>query len=391
MKVAIINTLYAPYQVGGAERSVQILANGLLKLGVEVNIITLHEGNRVEHFILDGISIWRIPLLNIYWPFNGGHQSILKRLLWHLIDNCNYRMGRLVEDVLKQIKPDVLHTNNLAGFSVDVWNRAARLGIPVVHTARDYYLIHPNAMLFDGEGIQSEHSFTARLWSLRKKIASQRISAFVGISKYVVDIHHRIGFFRNATSHVIYNSIELVDDQSPSDGMRTNCVGYIGRLERSKGLEAVLEAMQHRPDLKLLVAGNGELSYVEHLKRIAPENVEFLGVQSPHNFFKRIDALIVPSRWAEPLGRVVLEAYSYGIPVIASKIGGLQEIVSAETGALFDVGDLDSLLLALNYVLSKNRSFYRSCLEYSLAFSEEFVASTYLDVYRRRVDEMGRR
>jgi glycosyltransferase involved in cell wall biosynthesis len=81
------------------------------------------------------------------------------------------------------------------------------------------------------------------------------------------------------------------------------------------------------------------------------KQVRFLGRKPPEEFYPLLDMLVVPSLWHEPFARVVIEAYSYGVPVVASDRGGQPEAVEHNvTGFLFDParpGALHALLMEL--------------------------------------------
>ena len=68
MKVALVNTLYAPYQVGVAERAVQLLAEGLSRRGHSVCVITLGEAALARRSVIGGVTVHRLALDNWYWP-----------------------------------------------------------------------------------------------------------------------------------------------------------------------------------------------------------------------------------------------------------------------------------------------------------------------------------
>lgn len=375
MKIVIINSLYAPYLVGGAERSVQMLAEAFVAEGATVSVISLHEGREVVREDRRGVDVWRLPLRNGYWPFDLARRSAWKRLLWHFRDIYNIRALRDIAEALAVIAPDVVHTNNLSGFSVSVWTAARRAGLPVTHTARDYYMLHPNSTLFANGAQQNEKAVAPQLWSLVKKIASRKVSAFVGISSYVRDIHLRNGFFPRAIARIVHNSVGLrAVSGIPADvPQQARVFGFLGRIDPSKGMEALLETASRAPDVEWLIAGQGRPEYVEHLTKMATPNVQFLGRQEPTVFFDEIDVLVVPSMWAEPLGRVVLEAYSHGVPVIASRLGGLIDIVDEDrTGWFFDVKEPGSLLKAVNRARLCNLKYLS---EESLRRAEDFGAS----------------
>jgi len=386
MKIAIINSLYAPYQVGGAERSVEMLAQGLVAEGMEVSVLSLHEGQDVVREMRDGVTVWRLPLRNAYWPFDLAKRSPVQRLTWHLRDMYNAAAAADLRRALLEIAPDVVHTNNLAGFSVSAWATIAALRLPIVHTARDYYLLHPNSTLFVDGATQDEAGLVPRLWSMVKKRAGRRVSAFVAISNYVKDIHLRNGHFARSTSFVVHNSVSLPSAPTVKvSGMGTPRVfGFIGRLDPSKGVELLLDAARRAPDTQWRIAGGGRPEYVAALKQSAPANVVFLGHQDPAVFFAQVHVLVVPSMWAEPLGRVVLEAYAHGVPVLASGLGGLADVVDAgRTGWYFDVRDVDSLLDAMHRAQDADiATLSAACLVRAQDFGMSAIAGQYLSIYR---------
>ncbi len=120
--------------------------------------------------------------------------------------------------------------------------------------------------------------------------------------------------------------------------------GYIGRNDYDKGTDILLKAYKLRK-FKLVLAGNFKNS--EFLKH----NVEYLGfVNDISLFFRKIDVLILPSR-REGLPRVILEAFSFGIPVIASNVGGIPEIVKENyNGFLFNSENVQQLLEKIEFL-----------------------------------------
>ncbi len=141
MKCLIVNTLYPPAIVGGAEKSVALLAEGLVNAGHEVYALALHGGNETIHEDIGGVRIIRVPIDNIYWPFGEKRErSVASRAAWHLIDIWNNRAAQRIERIIGTIRPDIVHTNSIRGLSVSVWKAAADAGVPVAHTLRDYSL-----------------------------------------------------------------------------------------------------------------------------------------------------------------------------------------------------------------------------------------------------------
>ncbi|SDS06651.1 Glycosyltransferase involved in cell wall bisynthesis [Halopseudomonas litoralis] len=385
MKIAILNTLYHPYKIGGAEVSVQLLAESLVDGGHSVSVITLHEATEsIDQ--LNGVTLYRLPLRNLYWPFAGNPSRPL-RLLWHLLDIYNPLARADVSRLLKQIQPDVLHTNNLAGFSVAAWDAAHAQGVPVIHTSRDYYLIHPNCMLYAANQHQSPDSLSGRLFSVIKKWRSHSVGKYVAVSDHVRTLHQRQGYFRQVSAEVIYNPVTqpaLAERQTSPAGTIT--LGYIGRLEPAKGIETALQVCRRLgPAYRLFIAGSGDSRYMTKLQLThAGLDVAWLGHIPPEEFYPAIDILLVPSQWAEPLGRVVLEANAHGVPVVGSRSGGIPEIISqGETGYACEATDIDAFVAAVEQLVSQDQQQTRMhCQAWARQFTKENIAARYLRNYQ---------
>ena len=118
MHVLLINTLYPPDSVGGAERSVSLIARALVRLGVRVSVLCLTRGEAATAQE-DGITVMRRPLRNLYWAF-GTPRTALK-YVWHAVDTYNPLMTPAVTRAIDEAAPDIVHTHNLSGFSVSAW------------------------------------------------------------------------------------------------------------------------------------------------------------------------------------------------------------------------------------------------------------------------------
>ncbi len=119
-------------------------------------------------------------------------------------------------------------------------------------------------------------------------------------------------------------------------------VGHMGAFTREKGQDVAIEAARALPYVRFLLAGEGPL--LADLRRQAPPNVEFRGfVTDQAAFFAQLDLFVMPSR-SEAWGLAALEAMAHGVPVIASDIEGLREIVEpGRSGWLFPTGDAAAL------------------------------------------------
>lgn len=371
MKILILNTLYYPYSRGGAEISTQLIAEKLVDLGFEVVVIATGKQSNLEN--INGVKVYYVKLINLYWQFiEKTFIKILLNPIWHLIDSLNPLMASQVAKIIDIEKPDIVHTNNVQGFSVLVWQKIKERGIPIVHTIRDYYLICPKTLMFNkGMNCQSQ-CFPCRVYSIPRIYFSHKVDYVIGITNFVVAQHTELGLFRNAKSAVIPNSYDVKKLSQTKNSSQILRYGYMGRIAPEKGIELLLNAISHwdKPKYSLTIAGKGDIEYVQKLSSShCSENIKFIGFVSAEDFFQQIDVLVVPSIWNEPFGRTIIEAYAHGVPVIASKRGGIPDLIDeGVTGYLFDPNKPEELLYYLKMLVSNSaliRDMSKSCLEKS--------------------------
>ena len=344
MRILMTNMNYRSDVVGGGQASLQVLAEGLAKQGHQVTVVSI--GASAKHETVNGVHAVRLPIKNRYWPFDGVPHGSVDKALWHARDFYNASMARELERILLEVEPDLLHSNVMAGWSVAIWDVAAKHGVPVVHTLRDYYLVCLRSERFKG----GRHCTTTCTECLPFKAfrsrASRDVTAVVGNSSYTLEKHLELGAFaRTPIKQVIYNGFQPPSPLPPRvPGGERLRLGFLGRLAVEKGIEFLLETMQALPtrEVELVIAGSGEETYERDLhQRFAAANVTVLGFTQPVEFFPRIDALVVPSLWPEPLPRTAFEAYGFGVPIIGSDRGGIPETIEEGlTGFVFSPDNL---------------------------------------------------
>ena len=396
MKILLINSLYYPNQVGGAERSVQFLAEALVEAGHRTTVLSTSPASKLREGEVNGVRVYYVPLKNLYWPFRSEISDIAKvvKPIWHACDAYNPWMTRAVRNVLNAEKPDLVHTHNLAGFSTAVWKEIKEQNLPLIHTLRDYYLLCPKTTMFRGERNCDYQCFDCKGFSVPKSFHIGCVDGVVGISRFILERHLSFGYFaKTPIKDVIPNAYDLNPcrtQQKKYDRARSKLrIGFLGRLVPSKGIEHLLEVCERwsADNLELLVGGEGETDYVSYLQnRYVLPNCTYLGRVKPEQFFSQVDILVVPSLWREPMGRVVIEAYGYGVPVIASSRGGIPEIIDeGETGFLFKPEQPKSLERAVKRffedpkLLTKMRPHL---LAKANTFLPKTIASRHVDLYR---------
>lgn len=398
MKVLIVNALYAPHVVGGAERSVQFIAEALVERGHEAVVVSTGPEAGVATRVLGGVRVYDVGVKNLYWPFQEQENAPWLKPAWHAVDAYNPWMAQRLQAILVREQPDVVHTNNLIGFSAAAFKAVKRAGYPLVHTLRDYYLLCSRGTMFrNGENCE------ARCWSCRAHTLPRRhlsglADAVVGNSRFILDCHLQHGYFAD-TPHraVVFNAYDppaaagRSASAGDSSGSRVVRLGYLGRLSPTKGIAYLLDfCTSQLPEggWELFVAGTGDPSYEQNLRRhYTQDTVHFMGYVRPEELFATIDVLVVPSLWHEPLPRTVYEAYAHGLPVIGSDRGGTPEIIEAgATGFVFDPDRTETLRRAVRAfaqepaLAARMRTHIR---EKAKAFLPEQTLQGYLKVYQR--------
>ena len=382
MKILIFNTLYQPNQLGGAEKSVQLLAEGLLMQGQEPIIVCTSDKDCIDY--INGIKVFYVKTTNLYWSYNAKEERKYKKPLWHLLDSYN-PFNKKIEKILDKEKPNVVHTNNLAGFSVSVWSLAKRKNIKIVHTLRDYYLLCPKSTMFKENKNCELSCSSCKFYSIPKKKISEYVDEVVGISQFIRNKHIEAGYFKNAKKSVVFNSIKVMDCFNKE---KTNFIrfGFVGSLSESKGIKFLLDNFKklNLNNVILNIYGKGSTKVYENSlkENYSNDKIFFKGFQKVEEIYQNIDILIVPSLWNEPFGRIVPEANSYGIPVFVTNKGGLPELVeNGKNGYIFNPdipNDFENKIELILEMYKKNN------FEFDLsAFSYDDIINKYLEVYSK--------
>ena len=282
MNLLLISNLYAPELVGGAERSTQALAEELVYRGHQVWVFT--SGSLNEEYDLNGVQIVRVKSENLYSSFESHQpQSTWKKPIWHMLDSWNHSYHKALCTLIQTNEIELVHTQNLSGLGVGVWKTVNNLGLPLVHTLRDYYLTCPKNTLYKEGNICRKTCSSCKFVTHARKVASHYVNAVVGISQYILDKHLQLGFFNHVKSHCIYNGIKtpLTINLEETETENLFCFGYLGRIASEKGIEVLMRAAQETA-LPIKIFGKLDSSYARHLKKISQsDGIEFVGYTAP--------------------------------------------------------------------------------------------------------------
>ncbi|HWI25917.1 MAG TPA: glycosyltransferase [Stellaceae bacterium] len=163
-------------------------------------------------------------------------------------------------------------------------------------------------------------------------------------------------------------------------GRRQACAVFVGRLSQEKGLPTLLAAWRSlAAEIELKVVGDGPLRDLVRTAAAQDRRISFLGRQSPESVLEIMQSalcVVIPSECYESFGRVAIEAFSVGTPVIAAQIGALPELVEdGRTGFHFPPGDACGLRAKLQHLYDAQDMFDTMSRAARSKYETEFTAS----------------
>jgi glycosyltransferase involved in cell wall biosynthesis len=390
MRIGIVASAYPPDVKGGGEISTELLARILARAGCHVSVLAGSNAERRES--TDGVEIHRIPSPNIYWDLDAKRGIVkldpFKKLIWHLKENTNALARERVSEFITDYKPEVLITSTIENFGGEAWAAAHERGVPSVHLLRSYW-----PFCLKGSAVKNGKNCDGRCldcalftWGRRK--ASQVVPGLIGISKYILKRHLEQGLFSRADTVVIPEPMEEEYFAANSRSGHAKRFGYLGVISPDKGLETLVAAWAeaNRPDARLFIAGKGNEDYINTLKQEFGPRVVFKGWVESTKYLDEIDFLIVPSIWNEPFGRIVIEAFSRGVPVIGSNIAGIGENAhDGSNGYAFPPGDSDALAAVIQKCADLSNAQYAGLSSQALrdvtAYASVPIARAHINFY----------
>lgn len=287
-------------------------------------------------------------------------------------------MIRRTVELVEAEQPDVAHVHNVfSQLTPSLYTGLARAGVPVVQSVHNYRFVCPNGLFYThGEVCMrctgGNFAHAVRLRCLHGSLSqSVAYAASLQLHWAIGTFPHRLGILAAVSPFVAQQLARRVSGQipirvlpnfidtapfQPREGPPGDYALYMGRLSPEKGVWRLLEAAERAPGLPIRVMGGGpdEAALREHIAAHRLGNVELLGhVEGDTRFdvVRNARCLVVPSQWHEPFGVVVLEAYAHGVPVIASRMGGLQTlVVEGESGLLFEAANAGELASHLRWM-----------------------------------------
>ncbi len=286
---------------------------------------------------------------------------------------------------LRQRRYDLVHVHNFFPLiSPSIYYAARAEGVPVVQSLRNYRLLCPNGELFragrpceDCLGRVAPWPGIVHACYRDSRAASAAVAAMIAVHKYLRTWQRAVTLYIAVTA---FARDKLIAGGLPADKIvvkpnfvegapaaGTGAGGYalfVGRLSSEKGLATVLTAWQRLgAAIPLKIVGDGPLA--DHVEATAAGElgVECLGrrpLPEVYELMRDARLLVFPSEWYEPFGRVAIEAFACGTPVIASAMGGMAELIDdGRTGHLFRPGDADDLARVVERALGRPEELAR--------------------------------
>jgi glycosyltransferase involved in cell wall biosynthesis len=267
-----------------------------------------------------------------------------------------------ISALLRSFRPDVVHAHNTFPLvSSSLYWAAARAGVPMVQTLHNFRLLCVQAMLLK-DGQVCEDCVGRLPWRGVTRRCYRGSAAQSAAVTAMLGVHRALGTYRDkVTRYIALTEFcrrkfvdgglpapriavkpNFVDIPPPPPGPRQGGL-FVGRLAAEKGIGTLVEALRELPGVTLDVIGTGP---EEHALRDHPQ-LRLHGWRSPAEVYERMrraSYLVMPSRWYENFPRTLVEAFANGLPVVASRLGALEELVQhGSTGLLVDAGSAADL------------------------------------------------
>jgi glycosyltransferase involved in cell wall biosynthesis len=279
------------------------------------------------------------------------------------------RTHREALELLRRGRPDVVHVHNtLPLVSPSLYWACAEAGVPVVQTLHNFRLACPQAMFLREDGV-CERCLGQAPWPAVRHGCYRGSRAQTAVVAGMLALHRGLGTWRDKVArYIALNEFcrgkfvqaglpagrivvkpNFADvEPAPAQAPRRDFL-FVGRMSPEKGISTLARAWDGCADLALRVAGTGP-SAADIASRAG---VTMLGALAPAAVLGEMrgaQALVMPSIWYENFPRTLVEAFGAGLPVIASRLGAMAELVEhGITGLLFAPGDAADLAAQLRW------------------------------------------
>jgi len=305
-----------------------------------------------------------------------------------------------IQQLVRTFRPDVAHFHNtFFVMTPSVFYACQQEGVPVVLSLHNFRLMCLNGLFFRDNhpcedclqgsrmsGIfhrcyRGSWVFSAALDDMithhfQRKTWGEQVNRIIVATEFSRKKHIQAGILPEMIT-VLPHFVE-----EPPDGLRTELRGnyalYAGRLSEEKGVEVLLRAWAQVRDLPLYIAGGGpqQGKLEKIIKEEGLSHVKMLGFLDRQEYLKVLSQakfLAAPCLSYDNFPMVVVEAYSYGVPVLASRLGTLEEAVEDQvTGLLCTAGDADDISRKAREMVSDDGRWRKFCSNARQAYETKY-------------------
>jgi len=353
----------APAHFGGLESVVRELSAGHMKRGHTVRVALILSPGDHPHPLAAALDALGVEALPVH------------------VGNRDYRgERRAIRALCRQHRPDVLHTH---GYRCDVVDGGAGRaeGVPTVSTCHGFI----------------ESSWRGRLHQWLQRRALRKFDAVVAVSQQIGERLLEAGV-DSARMRVVPNAVTAGPGAATREEARKllrlpdkPLIGWVGRISAEKGPDVALEAFARLEDHDacLVFVGSGrdatQLQARAQALGVSDRIIWRGAVPDAARFFRAFDAFLLSSR-TEGIPMVLLEAMAANVPIVATRVGGVPEVLDSHSAFLVESEDVDGIAAALgtalgNPELSRAKSD-RARQRLAERFAIEPWLSSYESVYR---------
>jgi 1,4-alpha-glucan branching enzyme len=383
MKIALVTSFFEP--IGGQENVTRCLFNELANAGHDVTVITIH-------------NEWEDPngKIRLLEPLN----NIPHKVLIPGSPAIDGLIAIRLTAALKKLNPQLIHVQDEFVLPATVIaNR--RLKFPIICSC------HNNLFSYTGKTESTRERITNFLFRTRKYNYISRlkeVDAIISVSDYIKKELISVGIDKRKIQ-TIYNVHFLTPPKRTNSEppYQSNIILFsLGRLVWYKGFDVLIKAfriaVKKEPSIKLIIAGNGpelwhlrglvtayQLEHYVHLTgRVSDELVQ--------RFYSDSDIVVLPSIYPDPAPIVTMEAMSFKKPIIASRIGGIPEIVIDNVNGLIVPPDDPQKLAEAILVLARNKQLRETMGQAGSRllvekFGNETLINQTIELYKRIIGE----
>ena len=397
MKILLVSGVYPP-QIGGPSAQTEQIAQELIARGIKVRVVTY--GDRRINKVVDGIPITYLD--------GSLHRGVIKKILRNA--QVFYDLLRIIKD----FRPTVIHMQTVS------FNLSIMTGIAAKLTRIPAIIKYSSDLVWDKinrdqlvevspqnrvDPLQRLSTLILELiqkfllgnfdciWATTSVYQKRLIDKFYIRDRKILLLPNFVDLQRFET--VAERRQCLEPQQESNNSCSKNIVLLtVSRLIPCKGIEVCLEALAHLDDLPitLRIVGNGASDYELSLQDLAQslgvsERVEFVGAVPPSQIaeeYQTADIFILAS-YFEAFGIVLVEAMAAGIPIVATKVGGIPTVVEDEVSAkLVPAGDALSLASSIRSLITSESKLQHMAIaarERSKQFDLNIVLDKLVETY----------